>query len=242
MSVASSSMTPQPPMIFDCEHGSAEWLRVRCGIVTASRLYDVVKTIGKGKAYSAARANYRADLVAEILTGRATQHYVTPEMKWGIEQEQYARAAYEVAQDVMVETCGFVLHPSIDRFGASPDGLIGADGLVQIKCPNTTNHLEWLREGVVPLEHAPQMLAEMACTGRQWNDFVSFDPRLPPDLQLFICRFHREDPLVAALEQEVVKFTAEIDALIAQLPRQNKSGPQLVVEIAERARKDELEF
>lgn len=217
-------MTTTPtPMIFNCEHGSAEWLRARCGIVTASRCGDLLATTKKGTE-AAARRNYRAELVAEILTSRATQHYITREMEWGIEQEQFARAAYEVHREIMVDTCGFVLHPTVDRFGASPDGLVDSDGLVQIKCPNTINHLDWMREGVVPLEHAPQMLAEMACTGRSWNDFVSFDPRLPPHLQLFVCRFYREEPLVAALEAEVVKFTAEIDTLIAELPAKPQSS------------------
>jgi len=225
------------PMIFQCEHGSAEWLRARCGIVTASRCGDMLAVTKKGTE-AAGRRNYRAELLAEIMTGRAAQHYVTREMEWGIEQEQYARAAYEVKADVMVETCGFVLHGSVDRFGCSPDGLVCDQGLVQIKCPNTSTHLDWMREGVIPLEHGPQMLAEMACTGRQWNDFVSFDPRLPPHLQLFVRRYYREDPLIAALESEVKKFNAELDALIAELPAKPKG--QTIVNIMDYMPKDEM--
>jgi len=231
-------MTPTP-MIFQCEHGSAEWLRARCGIVTASRCGDLLAVTKKGTE-AAARRNYRAELIAEILTTRATQHYVTREMEWGIEHEHFARAAYEVERDVMVDTPGFVLHPTVDRFGASPDGFIGSDGLVQIKCPNTANHLEWLMGGTIPEEHAPQMLAELACTGRSWNDFVSFDPRLPQHLQLFVRRMHRDDRLVNQLEDAVVAFTTEIDEFIATLPP--RPGPQLVISIAEGRRNDEVEF
>lgn len=227
------------PMIFECEHGSADWLRVRCGIVTASRVGEMLAVTKKGTE-AAARRNYRAELIAEILTSRATPHYVTREMQWGIEQEKFARAAYEVKYNVMAETCGFVLHPSVDRFGCSPDGLIDSDGLVQIKCPITTNHLDWMRAGTIPEEHAPQMLAEMACTGREWNDFVSFDPRLPPHLQLFVKRMFRDDSLVTRLEKAVVDFTAEIDEQIHQLP--GTGGPQLVVALAEQSRRDEMEF
>jgi YqaJ-like viral recombinase domain len=231
-------MTPSP-MILQCEHGSAEWLRARCGIVTASRCGDMLAVTKKG-IEGAARRNYRAELISEILTTRTTQHYVTREMEWGIEHEHFARAAYEVDMNTMVDTAGFVLHATIDRFGASPDGLVGSEGLLQIKCPNTANHLAWMMAGTVPEEHAPQMLAELACTGRSWNDFVSFDPRLPPHLQLFIRRMYRDDRLIAGLEDAVVKFTAEIDKEIAKLPR--KPGPQLVVSIAEAHRHDEIEF
>ena len=189
---------------------------------------------------AAARRNYRAELISEILTSRNTPHYVTREMEWGIEHEQFARAAYEVQADVMVETAGFVLHSTIDRFGASPDGLVGSEGLIQIKCPNTANHLEWLLGGVIPEEHAPQMLAELACTGRVWNDFVSFDPRVPPHLQLFVQRMYRDNRLVKKLEEAVMQFTAEIDEQIAKLPP--RPGPQLVVSILDAPRKDDPEF
>ena len=111
-------------------------------------------------------------------------------MQWGLDQEPFARAAYELHAGVLVETCGFVLHPQIARFGASPDGLVGDDQpLIQIKCPTTKTHLEWMMAKTIPLEHIPQMLAELSCTGREWADFVSFDPRLPEHLQLFVLRF-----------------------------------------------------
>jgi hypothetical protein len=141
-------------------------------------------------------------------------------------------------RDLLVETCGFVLHPDIARFGASPDGLVGEDGLIQIKCPNTTTHLGWMLAGTVPVEHCPQMLAELACTGRAWCDFVSFDPRLPAYLQLFVRRFERDEKLIAALETEVVHFNAEIEGVLAALPQQ----PQGIVLVMDHVDPDELQF
>ncbi len=126
----------------------------------------------------------------------------------------------------------------ISRFGASPDGLVGDDGLIQIKCPNTSTHLNWMMAQAVPLEHMPQMLAEMSCTGRAWCDFVSYDPRLPERYQLFIIRFARDERLIAALEAEVVKFNSEIANYISQLP----GGPQLVVDTLDVADKDEKDW
>lgn len=221
------------PLVIECEHRSREWFEARRGLVTASRCADVVAKLKKG-GEAAPRANYRMDLVTEILTGATAPHFLSREMQWGIEQEQYARAAYEIKRDVMVATCGFYVHPTVPRFGASPDGLVGSTGLVQIKCPNTSTHLAWMLEGVIPVEHAPQMLAEIACTGREWNDFVSFDPRLPEHLQLFIRRLERAtvEPLIAQLECEVQRFNDEVDAMLAQLP-------QPIVEIMDQQLDDE---
>jgi hypothetical protein len=206
-----------PGLHIDCVQGSEEWAEARCGLVTASRAADVIAMTKKGEA--AARRNYRTELVVEILTGQPAPRYVSPEMQWGIDQEPFARAAYELRHDLLVATCGFILHPEIPRFGASPDGLIGRDGLIQIKCPNTSTHLGWMLGGTVPLEHAPQMLAELACTGREWCDFVSYDPRLPHHLQLFVRRFSRDDALIATLETEVEHFNAELDSVLASLPQ-----------------------
>lgn len=201
-----------------CEQGTPYWKAVRCGLVTASRCADVLAWLKKGGEKSE-RRNYRSQVVVEILTGVPTEQRITREMQWGIEQEPFARAAYELDRDVMVEIAGFVLHPDVARFGASPDGLVGSEGLVQIKCPNTSTHLAWMMAGVIPLEHAPQMLAEMACTGRLWNDFVSYDPRLPEHLQLFIRRMDRNETFIAQLETEVVRFNAEIEEMLEQLPQ-----------------------
>src|ERR1051326_2949253 len=203
------------PTIVDCEQHSPEWFAVRCGRITASRAADVLAKIKKGEA--ADRRHYREELMAERLTNIPTDHYVSREMQWGIDQEPFARAAYEVACDVDVETCGFFIHPNIKNFGASPDGLVGTDGIIQVKCPNTSNHLAWMQAGEIPLEHAPQLLADLACAGRKWIDFVSFDPRLPAHLQLFIRRFYRDEKLISALEAEVIQFDQEVEAAIGKL-------------------------
>lgn len=198
------------------EQGSPEWAQARCGIVTASRSGDVIAVTKKGEA--AARRQYREELVIERLTGLPYDVYVTREMQWGIDQEPFARAAYEMYHNLLVETCGFVMHPHIAKFGASPDGLVGEDGMLQIKCPTTRTHLGWMLGGVVPVEHCPQMMAELSCTGRKWIDFVSFDPRLPSHLQLFGRRFERNDSLIMQLETEVVHFNAEVEDVLAALP------------------------
>lgn len=218
------------------EQGSEEWIAARVGLVTASRASDVIVMTKKGE--GAARRNYRCELICEILTGQPYPRYISTEMQWGIDQEPFARAAYELQRDVLVETVGFVPHPTIERFGASPDFLVGGDGMGQIKCPNTSTHLNWMLGGVVPVEHMPQMLAEMSCTGRAWCDFVSFDPRLPEHLQLFVRRFARDEKLIATLEAEVVHFNAEIEGVLAALPQ----GPQPVAAILEMTREGELEF
>lgn len=224
---------------FELEQGSPRWREARCGLVTASRCFEMTATTQAG-VYTAKREKYRSELVCEILTGQPTEQYVTRDMQWGADQEPFARAAYELERDVLVETCGFVQHPEIERFGASPDGLVGEFGLLQIKCPTTATHLNWLLAGTIPLEHCPQMLAEMSCTGRDWCDFVSYDPRLrDKHLQLFIRRFEREQLLVEALEREVERFNAEIDSVLAQLQGEH---PQLVVALAEQERADEIEF
>jgi hypothetical protein len=228
-------MSNEPEHI-DCEQGTEFWKQLRSGLVTASRCGEMISTTKRGE--SAKRRDYRTELVCEILTRQPYPHVVTKEMQWGTEQEPFARAAYELERDVLVETCGFVLHPDISRFGCSPDGFVGDDGLLQIKCPTTFTHLTWMMAQTVPLEHMPQMLAEMSCTGRSWCDFMSYDPRLPAPLQRFICRYERNEQFVSTIEAEVVKFNSEIANYISQLP----GGPQLVVDTLDQAAKDERDW
>lgn len=205
--------------VLDFPQGSAEWLQSRAGKVTASRIADVMAKIKSGE--SAARRDYRAQIVAEILTGAPQDSgFVNAEMQWGTEQEPYARAAYEVQEGVMVDKVGLVLHPTIDRAAASPDGLAG-DGLVEIKAPKTATHLQYMLDGTVPEKYKPQMLWQMSCTGRPWCDFVSFDPRLPSDLQLFKVRFERDDKTIADMEREVMVFLEEVDETIRKLATRN---------------------
>lgn len=201
--------------IIDFPQGTDEWLASRAGKVTASRIADVMAKIKTGE--SAARRDYRAQIIAEILTGKPQgDTFTNAEMQWGTETEPFARSAYEVAEGILVDSVGLVLHPTIDRAAASPDGLAG-DGLLEIKCPKTSTHLQYLLDGVAPAKYQPQMLWQLACTERPYCDFVSFDPRLPSDLQLFKVRFERDDKRIAEMEAAVLAFLAEVDATIAKL-------------------------
>lgn len=202
--------------LIEVEQGSAEWLQMRTGCVTGSRMADVMAKLKRKDGEAQCRQDYKAEIVCEILTGRAAEHYVSPAMLWGVENEIFARNAYEL-EVFSTEPVGFALHDSIKRLGASPDGLVGTDGLVEFKCPTTATHIDYIIKGVVPAEYHWQMLCEMACTGRDWADFVSYDPRLPKRLQLFVRRFERDEARIAEMEVEVTKFLAEVDEAIAKL-------------------------
>jgi len=197
------------------EQGSPEWQMLRVGKVTASRLTDVLATIKEGEA--ATRRTYRTQLVAERLTGKKEESYSSEAMRWGVEQEPFARAAYEITTGSFVDQVAFVDHPTIEMFGCSPDGLVGDNGLIEIKCPNTTTHLSYLEADKPPKQYMPQMMAQMAVTGRSWCDFVSFDPRLPAGLQLFVTRVKRDDKYIALMESEVQKFLQEVSTTVAKL-------------------------
>lgn len=162
--------------------GSPEWIAARVGSVGASRISDIIAKTKTG--YSTSRANYAAELVAERLTGAPAERFTNAAMAWGTEKEPDARAAYEFIHDVTVELVGIVKHPKIAGAHASPDGYVGDTGLTEIKCPLTATHIDTLLRGQVPDKYEVQMLWQMACTGRAWCDYVSFDPRLPPHLQL----------------------------------------------------------
>jgi len=195
--------------------GSDEWKALRLGKVTASRVADVVARTKTG--YGAGRANYMAQLIAERLTGTVAEAYTNAAMIHGTETEPEARAAYEFYQGVTVQEVAFVPHPKIDQAGASPDGLIGADGLVEIKCPNTATHLETLLGQAVPAKYETQMQFQMACTGRKWCDFVSYDPRMPENMRLFIKRLPRDDKRIAELETEIAAFLLEMAVKLSEL-------------------------
>jgi putative phage-type endonuclease len=198
------------------EQGSDAWFAERIGAITASRIKDVVAKTAKS-GYSASRKNYLAQLLCERMTGTKQESYTNAAMIHGIEQEPFARSTYEMHRDGMVMEVGYVPHPTIAGSGASPDGLVGEDGLLEIKCPNTATHLEYLIAGEVPAEYKPQMAWQMACTGRKWCDFVSYDPRMPTKHQFFCIRYERDDKYIAELEAEVVKFIAELEETIAKL-------------------------
>lgn len=158
-----------------------------------------------------------AELVCERLTGSVGASFSSPAMEWGTSQEPNARAAYEAAGGVLVEEVGFVPHPTIKDAGASPDGLVGKDGLLEIKCPNTATHIETLLTNKVPDRYITQMQWQMACTGRDWCDFVSYDPRLPERMRLFISRVPRSPIAISAMEGEVLMFLKELDQKIKDL-------------------------
>ena len=202
-------------MIEKVEQGTPEWFAARLGNVTASRVADVIAKTKSG--YSASRENYMAQLICERMTNAVAESYTNAAMQWGTETEPLARAAYESLADVLVDEVGYIAHPTIERAGASPDGLIGVFGLLEIKCPNTATHIDTLISEQVPTKYITQMQWQMSCTGRTWADFVSFDPRLPSGLQMFVKRVEFDAEYVAMLKEEVTKFLAELDAKISKL-------------------------
>lgn len=212
--------------IINCEQGTPEWKAARVGRITASRVKDILAK-GKGGAESASRVDLRMQIACEILTGEPQEDaFFSKEMQWGIDQEPYARAAYQIDNDgITVDQVGMVIHPKDDRCAASPDGMVNWDGvnapegLAEIKCPKTKTHVGYIQAGVVPSEYEPQMMWQLGCTGAQWNDFVSFDPRLPEHLQLYICRLPRNEARIAEIEQEVDRFLNEVDCLVATLQK-----------------------
>ena len=197
------------------EQRTTEWFQARLGKVTASRVADVIAKTKTG--YSASRENYMAQLVVERLTNTQAESFTNAAMQWGTDQEPFARAAYELKMGVMVDETGLVDHPTIPMAGASPDGLVGEDGLVEIKCPNTATHIDTLLTQTVPAKYITQMQFQMACTGRQWCDFVSFDPRMPQKAQIFVKRVLRDDLFIKEVESEIKKFLAEVSAKVDQL-------------------------
>lgn len=202
------------------EQGSDEWKAARLGHVSASTVADVMSKGKTAGSESETRKNYRLKIAAQRLTGDSGDGYTNAAMEWGTEQEPFARMAYEAARNVMVDKTGFWLHPTIPWVGVSPDGLVNDDGLVEIKCPNTTTHLDWVFAGKVPAKHVKQIQCQLWVTGRAWCDFVSYDPRLPQRNRLFIVRVPRDEQLIADMEAEVVKFLAEVDVMIELLNKE----------------------
>jgi putative phage-type endonuclease len=196
--------------------GTVEWHLQRLGKVTASRIADV---LSKGKSgESASRKNYRTELVVQRLTGVPGESFTNAAMEWGTATEPLARIAYEAKMGIFVDEVAFIDHPSISNFGCSPDGCIAdGNGLLEIKCPNSSTHIEYLTDDKPPTKYVPQMQCQMAVTGRQWCDFVSFDPRLPEDLQLFVVRLEREEEYIKAMEVEVEKFLSEVEEMFTKL-------------------------
>lgn len=198
------------------EQGSEAWKAARLGRLTASRVADATDLLKSGKP-GAKRESYMGELIAERLTGLVVEKYQNDLMRWGAAQEPQARSLYEFMRDVDVELVGFVPHPTIPMAGASPDGLVGSAGMIEIKAPSTMTHVNTLLAQEIPEEHVKQIDWQMACTGRLWTDFVSYDPRLPPHLALFIKRRERDADAIAELEAQARKFLAEIDTKVTAL-------------------------
>jgi putative phage-type endonuclease len=198
--------------------GSAEWLQDRCGKVTASRIADLMARTKTG--WGASRANYAAQLVAERLTSCVAPSFTNAAMIHGTETEPEARRAYEFFVDRDVQQVGFIPHPSIPMCGASPDGLVGTDGLLELKCPQTATHIDTLLTGTIPDKYLKQMQFQMACTDREWCDFASYDNRLPERMRLFVKRVERDAEAIAEIEAAIVEFLGEIERTVAQLIEQ----------------------
>ena len=205
--------------VIDFPQGSAEWLGARAGKVTASRICDVLSRDRTGKKEGSMRRNYKAQIALEIITGRPQQEtgFKSKAMEGGLEREPLACDAYVARRQVFVDPVGLVLHPTIPRAAASPDRLVGTDGLLEVKCPYPATHFEYLFSDEAPSEYMPQMQWEMACTGRAWCDFVSYNPDFPIQHQLHIVRVPRDDKRIAEITAEVIVFLKEAEELVAKL-------------------------
>ncbi len=201
------------------EQRSDEWFKIRCGKVTASRVSDVIAKTKSG--WGASRANYMAQLIAERLTGEVADSYSNSAMQWGTDHEDEARTAYEFYQNAKVQKIGFVQHNDLES-GASPDGLVEDDGLTEIKCPNTATHIQTLLDQKIPRKYETQMLWQLECTGRKWCDFVSYDPRMPEDLKLFVKRFERDDERLDEIRAMVADFISELEDKLTALEKLEK--------------------
>ena len=201
--------------------GSAEWFAAKLGKVSGSHIGDIMARVKPSKdnpnCYSKRREKYMRELLIERLTGINTPHYTTEAMMWGMDQEEYGSAAYEAKNGVIAEECGFFDHPTIAMCGASPDRLIGLDGVLEIKDPTSGTHIDTLLYGTYDEDYIYQMSWEVECTGRKWADFVSYDSRLPANAQYFQQRFIPDESMLASIREEVVKFIAELDAMEAKI-------------------------
>lgn len=198
------------------EQQTEEWVQARLGRLTASRIGDILGKKKNGD-YYATRQAYMLELIAERLTGMMADKALFGPMLWGIETEPAARVAYEAKTGEAVTKTPFVDHPTIPMAGCSPDGLVGYDGLVEIKCPETRTHVEYLIGRCIPEVYVPQMIWQMACTGRQFCDFASFDPRMPASLRLFVMRLKRDEKQIAAYEKDATTFLQEMAFAIEQI-------------------------
>lgn len=199
-----------------------EWHTAKLGRVGASRVSDIIAKTKSGP--SASRENYAVELALERITGEYDEdHFTSTAIEWGIEKEAEARLMYEMASGNMVDECGYFTHPTIDNSGASPDGLVGSDGLLEIKSPNSKQHLSYMRLDTVPPKYRAQVQWQLAVTRRKWCDFVSYDPRFPVGLQLHIARVLPDKEYIAMLEEEVTEFLKYVSGIVDKI-RGMKNG------------------
>lgn len=198
------------------EQRSEEWRQLRLGIPTASRIGELMARTKNG--YGASRDNLMAELIVERLTGQPAERFISAPMQWGIDHEDEAIAAYEFHTGLTTEKITFVRHPKLES-GASPDVLVGNDGLAEFKCPNSATHIETLLGAEIPEKYILQMQWQMACTGRKWCDFGSYDPRMPEHLRLHVRRVMRDDAKIGNIETEIKKFLAEMNEKLAALQK-----------------------
>ena len=197
--------------------GSEAWFAERLGKVTASRIAELMAKTKTG--YSASRANYLAELALERLTGVPTQSFTTAAMQHGIDTEPQARAVYQFIKNVEVQEVGFIPHPVIADAGCSPDGLVGDDGVLEIKAPQPAAHLDTLLNESIPDKYQKQIMWQLACSGRAWADYVSFSPAFPASMQMWTARVRRDPVLIKELETEVRAFLKELEQKVERLSR-----------------------
>lgn len=200
------------------EQGTPEWHELRRGKVTASRVADILAKTKTGP--SASRQNYLIELALQRTTKTIEPSYTNAAMEWGTATEPQARVAYEVNTHNFVDQVPFVDHPTIVGFGCSPDGLVGKDGLIEIKCPNSATHWEYFKTKEPPKKYFIQMQAQMACTGAKWCDFVSFDPRMPERSQLLIVNVPRDPEFILYMETEIKQFLNEVETEVKLMENQ----------------------
>lgn len=199
----------------DVAQGSDDWHKHRCGSLGASQVHEALSKTKTG--WGAGRANIKARMVAERLTGLTQETFKSSAMQWGNDTEPQARSAYEFITGKRVQVVGMFKLANLDGSHASPDGLVDNDGLIEIKCPNTATHIETLKTEKIDPKYITQMQWQMALTDREWCDFVSYDPRMPEDLSLFIKRVPRDPQMIADLMKQVEEFLGEVDADIKAL-------------------------
>lgn len=198
---------------------SADWMLARCGKFTASRASDLMARTKSGP--SASRRNLLALLAVERLTGQPVEGCQNDAMRRGTELEAEARDAYSFATGNAVEEAGFVECSDLPNTGCSPDGLIGDDGLLEIKCPaSMAKHLDALRSGAHADEYRWQLQHQLMVTGREWVDASSYDPRFPDHLQLATVRVRRDESAITELREAILAADAEVEAIVRELTQQ----------------------